>query len=290
MPQHEHFFYEKSGNQIAVVLGVGFHPSTGRKGCRLTFIKGEPRYFQDRFKTVYFQGLGKNVYTLEYGQPLRLHIPSEAKKEIKGDGRPTELRCIKEALTIIQRDLKELLVYTGAGISKAAGIWGVDELKEQLYLSDIDKLTRVIATVPQIICNRFAYFITSLYVSQPTRAHFALRNLWDKYHFDVVTENLDQLHQKTGLPVIRREEVSKLREKIEKYRTLMTIGLSADFSSVISYFRSKSPDGTVLAINTSIPSYLGRGDYYLLGDVQIVLPEISNQRAMRSTTPSTSLA
>ena len=174
----------------------------------------------------------------------------------------------------------KVVFYTGAGLSKG----NVPDMNELLGLLGIDQeevvdsFLRKALDDPEKNIDAFLKFRKAAATAPATKAHVSLSKISQATKGRVFTENLDRLHEKTGL-VPFRVTAEELRDNIDP-RTLnmidafVTIGLSADDHGLLAWYKHHNPAGKIIAINTSQPGYLGEGDVLVKGDVQMVLPQI----------------
>ena len=170
-------------------------------------------------------------------------------------------------------------IYTGAGISAAAGVPTMGQLNDLLGFEEreefIKSLGRVVQT-PLETAKRVRLFHNACFKSGTTAAHQAISVLTKTYGIPVMTENLDCLHEVSGIQPYRinadeiRREVSQ--EEACKIDYIVCIGLSRDDRGFLGWYKHMNPKGKILAIDISKPSYLGSDDYLLDADLQEVLP------------------
>jgi NAD-dependent SIR2 family protein deacetylase len=117
--------------------------------------------------------------------------------------------------------------------------------------------------------------------STPTSAHFALRDLSLYKNTRLITENLDCLHESTGIFPYRidakhlREEVGG--QSLAQFDYIICIGLSFDDRGFLGWYKEQNPQGKIIAIDICKPSYLGNEDFWIQGDLQALIPDIQKQ-------------
>jgi len=178
---------------------------------------------------------------------------------------------------------KNILFYTGAGISASANIWTMGELKKSLLIADLD------ANPQSAICNvvnnhelllkRFSEFCKSMYMSKPTAAHNALKDIAISKSTQILTENLDLLHEGTGIKPIRvnaerfKNEVKT--EWLNDIDFIICIGLSRDDKGFLGWYLQHNPQGNIIAIDLAQPEYLPENGFWVDGNAQKILPQLN---------------
>lgn len=173
---------------------------------------------------------------------------------------------------------KNVIFYTGAGISAAAGIFTMNQLVKALGIRDEDFFDGDLICKLGTAVKVFEKFCDSMENSDPTGAHKSLLELANYKKCKIVTENLDSLHQKTGIePYIIIGDRFRSEVKNEWAREIDAIvccGLSHDDRGFLGWYKKNNPDGVIIAIDLGLPNYLGDKDFVLTGDVQEVIPKI----------------
>lgn len=185
----------------------------------------------------------------------------------------------KELLTILSK--KKVLFYTGAGISIAAGVPAMAGLCSMLGIEeDENMLTSIIQAIahPKNMAEQIKRFHDACFNSPPSNAHYALKELSLLKNCQIVTENLDYLHQRSGI-MPYRVHARHLREEVDpstltKIDYLICIGLSYDDRGFIGWFKKHHPDGKIISIDLNTPSYLDSEDFLLQGDLQEIVPRL----------------
>lgn len=99
------------------------------------------------------------------------------------------------------------VIYTGAGLSRGADIMTCDELYELLYINeDFDYMVEAFINKADYILAQFKMFSMRLMHSKPTKAHFKIAELIKEKNCKLISENLDNLHLKTGVHAIYANE------------------------------------------------------------------------------------
>ena len=204
-----------------------------------------------------------------------------------GDGDCTEYtvakrRVFEEAAPkkIRQDDLEKVLregnvlFYTGAGISKASNVPYMDELISLLGIEE-DSVEEAIQN-PEEFVKRISQFHLAALYCPPTKAHLALKELARLKNVAILTENLDGLHEASGVFPYRIDPMDLKKEgsSLGSFEYVICLGLSHDDRGFLGYFKELNPEGKIIAIDLHKPSYLGYEDYLLVGDVQVVIPAL----------------
>ncbi len=90
------------------------------------------------------------------------------------------------------------LLYTGAGLSRKAGIPTQAELENILYLNDEDRLCTIASSCPLKLLSSFRFFVLRMAISAPTETHYLINRIVADKKCRLVTENIDLLHEKSG--------------------------------------------------------------------------------------------
>jgi len=173
---------------------------------------------------------------------------------------------------------KNVVFYTGAGISAAAGIPTMLELAF-LFPFDREGIEKAVHH-PEKVLSKVQFFHQACYESFPTNAHRSLKAIALAHHIPLLTENLDHLHHKTGIKpfFISAGSVNNevMEEKLKTIDAIICIGLSSDNRGLLRWYKELHPEGKLIAINKEQPSYLNNEDFLILGDVQTVFPNLQD--------------
>lgn len=178
---------------------------------------------------------------------------------------------------------KRVAFYTGAGIS-AGVVLTMSELVEQLGLDENFKsitssfIQRVLNHPESFIKPMDSFYKACLY-GEPTKAHVALCKIVQHKNWGVLTENLDQLHQRSGIDPLNHSMPDWLKfhihtDDLQKLDAIITVGLASDESGFLGWYKKHNPCGIIIAINLCQPNYLDVNDYVLIGDAQTTLPDL----------------
>lgn len=180
---------------------------------------------------------------------------------------------------------RNILFYTGAGLSIASGVPAMNELNELLGLEEGERFLFSLESAlehPREFASKIRIFHQACCLNSPTRAHFALKELAILKNIRIVTENLDCLHEASGIypyrvdPEHLRNEIGGVA--LSQFDYVVCIGLSHDDRGFLGWYKQQNPQGKIIAVNLNQPSYLGDEDFLVIGDLQEVIPAI--QEAM----------
>lgn len=105
-----------------------------------------------------------------------------------------------ELQSAIMNLTKQSIIYTGAGISQAAGIKTCEELYDALYINkEINELVETYIENYDYIIAQYRMFCIRLNIAKPTLAHMAISKIVSNTGCLIVTENFDYLHQQSGV-------------------------------------------------------------------------------------------
>lgn len=85
----------------------------------------------------------------------------------------------------------------------------------------------------------------------------------------LVTENVDRLHQKSGIePIVfagndRYSGDAKITEIAQKSNFIVTIGLNSDESRFLKFCKMQNPQGRIISVNLIQTNYLSDEDFYV---------------------------
>lgn len=193
------------------------------------------------------------------------------------NGNPKKI-SVKELSKIIKT--KKVIFYTGAGIS-AGSVPTMDELMKDLGISEnlkkesnLQKYIADIIKYPKPYIEVLRNFFDKCQNAAPSRAHAVISEIISKQNQLLVTENLDQLHQKTGLmPVVLAgcdvySKDENIKSALIKADFVIAIGLNSDESGFLKFYKKLNPEGKIISINLKNTDYLSDNDLLIVGDVQ----------------------
>jgi NAD-dependent deacetylase len=96
--------------------------------------------------------------------------------------------------------MKNIVVLTGAGISAESGLGtfrGSEGLWEKYKIEDV-ATEKAFQKNPALVLEFYNIRRRQLLNTLPNDAHFALNKLKDKYNLTIITQNIDDLHERSG--------------------------------------------------------------------------------------------
>lgn len=179
-------------------------------------------------------------------------------------------------------------IYTGAGISAASGVPTMGQLNDLLGFEESEEFLLALEKIvwnPVKTAKNIRLFHNACFASDCTAAHRAIADLSVRNGTPVMTENLDCLHEVSGIRPYRvnadeiREEVSK--EEACSIDWIICIGLSYDDRGFLGWYKEMNPNGRILSVDIGTPSYLGAEDCILKADLQQALSEIAAEEVLK---------
>lgn len=178
---------------------------------------------------------------------------------------------------------KRVIFYTGAGISAASGVPTMRDLEILLDFRKEENFidwTKRALNEPKILIANIQTFHAACFNCDPTGAHQALSQLALLKKTQILTENLDHLHQKTGyMPCSLDAEFFRKQvdpHSLKMIDAVICIGLSRDDKGFLAWYKQHHPAGKLISIDLYQPSYLGDEDYWIQGDLQSLVPNLLN--------------
>ena len=283
--KNSHFRFVSGNNQVFFEVCLGVLPDIYDD-------------FLHRVKHQFIQNESEQLifsYKLTASGHEEMNIPSVLKIEGHPDEYSyivTDRRVIKDAHPTkisqehLERILKseKVLFYTGAGLSVASNVPAMKELNELLGLEEGERFLFSLEKAmesPREFAEKIKIFHNSCLYSAPTDAHYALKDLSLYKSTRLITENLDCLHEASGILPYRinaehlREEVGG--QSLAPFDYIICIGLSFDDRGFLGWYKEHHPQGKIVAVDISQPSYLGDEDFWVDGDLQVLIPELHHK-------------
>lgn len=188
---------------------------------------------------------------------------------------------VKDCLNLINGHAT--IFYTGAGIS-AAEVPDMTKLENLLEFSEAScedhyciDMSRKILADPEKYIRIADKFFKACENCKPTPAHLAIVKISKS---PVLTENVDQLHQKTGIKVLFIPSMQTYSDELTRLLRdsdcIIAVGLSIDQSGLLKRYKELNSTGKIISfnINSAPQPYLSDEDYMVIGDVQTTIPEL----------------
>ena len=96
--------------------------------------------------------------------------------------------------------MQNIVVFTGAGISAESGLGTFRDsggLWEQFKIEDV-ATPEAFERNPKLVLNFYNLRREQLLESKPNAAHISLNKLSEKYSLHIITQNIDDLHERSG--------------------------------------------------------------------------------------------
>ena len=96
--------------------------------------------------------------------------------------------------------MQNIVVFTGAGISAESGLGTFRDsggLWEQFKVEDV-ATPQAFERNPELVLNFYNLRRKQLLESDPNAAHISLNKLSEKYNLQIITQNIDDLHERSG--------------------------------------------------------------------------------------------
>ena len=96
--------------------------------------------------------------------------------------------------------MQNIVVFTGAGISAESGLGTFRDsggLWEQFKVEDV-ATPQAFERNPELVLDFYSLRRKQLLESDPNAAHISLNKLSEKYNLHIITQNIDDLHEKSG--------------------------------------------------------------------------------------------
>ncbi|MBS0615197.1 MAG: hypothetical protein JSR58_01430 [Verrucomicrobia bacterium] len=235
-----------------------------------SFTLEEKALFREEERTI--EGIQKSAFVFSYGKSV---APATAptsyavfERRVFEKASPQPL-SLEELLQICRE--KNVIFYTGAGISAGAQVPMMKELEENLGLKKGEGALKKIVQDPEKAASFMRKFHVSCVQSLPTPAHKALTELAHKKKMPILTENVDYLHEWTGVLPYRIIADQLDPSWVENIDAVVCIGLSVDDKGFLGWYKHHHPKGKIIAIDLKQPMYLGDDDYFLSGDLQEIV-------------------
>ncbi|MBS1781230.1 MAG: NAD-dependent deacylase [Bacteroidetes bacterium] len=120
-------------------------------------------------------------------------------------------------------DRQKIVVLTGAGISAESGLKTFRDSDGLWEGYDIEEVAtpRAWRRNPQLVLDFYNMRRRNVLDAQPNAAHYALAALQDRYDVHIITQNIDDLHERAGSNHVMHlhGEIFKMRSEHDEYTT-----------------------------------------------------------------------
>lgn len=139
--------------------------------------------------------------------------------------------------------MKQVVVFTGAGISADSGLStfrDADGYWDKYRIEDVCTHEAIVRN-RELVIDFYNQRRKEILEKQPNAAHFALAELEKHFNVKVVTQNIDDLHERAGSTCVTHlhGEITKLRSSIDELATVPLSGWEQKLDA-------RHPDGTLL--------------------------------------------
>lgn len=138
---------------------------------------------------------------------------------------------------------------------------------------------KILINKKEQIYTTFKKFCKMMFYNAPTKSHKALASIAKKLQSPILTENLDYLHEQTGIKPHRLYDVEKSKKLfpakfLKTVDAIVCIGLSFDDKAFMTWYKQQNPNGKIISLDLKQPNYLGSKDFFVKGDLQKTLVSI----------------
>jgi NAD-dependent deacetylase len=138
---------------------------------------------------------------------------------------------------------QKVIILTGAGVSAESGISTFrdsDGLWEHYRVEDVATYDAYLRN-PQLVLDFYNQRRRELFKAQPNEAHRQLVRLEEKYDVHIITQNIDNLHERAG-----STQVLHLHGELTKGRSDRDDNLIVEIGDKEIHLGDKAPDGAQL--------------------------------------------
>lgn len=139
--------------------------------------------------------------------------------------------------------MKNVVILTGAGISAESGISTFrdsDGLWEQYRVEDVATYEAYLRN-PELVINFYNERRKGAFLAEPNEAHRQLVRLEEKYNVQIITQNIDNLHERAG-----STNVLHLHGILTQGRSDRDPNLIVEIGDKDIHIGDKAPDGAQL--------------------------------------------
>lgn len=177
-----------------------------------------------------------------------------------------------------------VVFYTGAGISKAGNVFSMDDLEKGLGFErekDVDSFVKNVLHDQDKILNFWNTFCKAAFQNPPTPAHKALARIANLKQCQIITENIDYLHEHSGIKPLHAEFKAMQQliksEDLKDIEAVICLGLSRDDRGLLAWYKQCNRQGKIISVNLSKSDYICDGDACVYEDLQLALPKLAEK-------------
>ena len=141
------------------------------------------------------------------------------------------------------KNRKKIVVFTGAGVSADSGISTFrdsDGLWDKYRIEDVCT-PEALARNRKTVIDFYNIRRRELLSKEPNAGHYAIRKLEDHFDVEVVTQNIDDLHERAG-----STHVTHLHGELRKLRSSADESLVVPIEGWEQHLDDRAPDGSLL--------------------------------------------
>lgn len=169
--------------------------------------------------------------------------------------------------------MKTIVVLTGAGISAESGIKTFRDsggLWEEYRVEDVATY-EAWERNPKLVIDFYNQRRKQLYEVQPNAAHYALARLEEKFNVHVITQNVDDLHERAG-----SKNVLHLHGELKKVRSTVDENLVYDLDGWELHWGDKCEKGSQLRphivwFGEAVPNIVPAAEISEKADIYLVI-------------------
>lgn len=292
-PRSVEFSWVTGRNEGKRKQGINLTPDPEKAYAYITYATPLPESMSDAEKqklTKHTDANGEEYWVCGFGefdldralvmQPKQHPSLTHHMERNRRDEIVTPLEISAEEVADVIRNGRTV-VYTGAGISVAAGTPDMKSLMAYLGIDrsqSVDEFAQMVMFSPEGLQHRLQSLQESFF-ERTTPAHESLSEIQKLTGVRIVTENLDKLGEAAGQKLITRGNIDDAfpDTELQQLDYIVTVGLRADDSGLLWRFKEVNPRGRIIALNIEPPPYLSEGGYYLEGDCQKTVPQITEK-------------
>lgn len=169
--------------------------------------------------------------------------------------------------------MKKIVVFTGAGVSRDSGIATFrdsDGLWANYRIEDVCTPEALVRNRAQVV-EFYNIRRKELLEKEPNAGHIAIAELEKQFKVEVVTQNIDDLHERGG-----STQVTHLHGELRKLRSSRSEDVIFDFDGWDQSLEMKAPDGAlarpfVVFFGEGVPMFERAADIVRSADILVIV-------------------